>query len=444
MQGFRINRGNSAQTLAARTRSAIFLRGRLWRLAAAACLLAAPGLLYAQEALRQSLAGEAAASAQHRAAQSEGYYNLKMGDLTFRFSSGGGIQYNDNIRLSDNHPEGDLLLTPTLNTQIHYPVSQYNSLDISIGAGYTKYLNHSDLDQFHITPGSGLLYNIYVGDFVINLHERVSITQNGYQNAAANGNGNNASLNNTVGTSVTWDLESVVLQSGYDHVNYIAMGSGVNTPDSASDNVYANAGARLRPELMVGVEAGASSVTYKQSVGGTAEPDTRQWSAGLFGSLQVSDYIRTELHGGYTELKPQSTSTNVSSSSASGMYFGLSVAHRVNRWLDYTFTADRSQNFQSYGQPYTTYNVRWSPNWNVLRKFSLSTPVWWQHGKQFYYYTYSTANAYDQYGAGLNLGRQLTQKLSSSLAYQFVQETSEQGNLNYTVNTISLNFTYQF
>jgi outer membrane protein assembly factor BamA len=126
------------------------------------------------------------------------------------------------------------------------------------------------------------------------------------------------------------------------------------------------------------------------------------------------------------------------------MYFGTSLSHRVNRWLDYTLSADRSQNLQSYGQPYTTYNVRWSPSWNVIRKISLSTPVWWQHGKQYYYATGAGDSAYDQYGVGLNLGRQLTQKLSSALAYQYVQETSDSGGQNYTVNTISLNFTYQF
>jgi outer membrane protein assembly factor BamA len=126
------------------------------------------------------------------------------------------------------------------------------------------------------------------------------------------------------------------------------------------------------------------------------------------------------------------------------MYFGLSVTHRVNQWLDHSFSADRSENLQSYGQPYTTYNVRWSPNWKVFRKISLSTPVWWQHGKQYYFSTGAGDNTYDQFGAGLNLGRQLTQKLSCSLAYQFTQETSNQSDLNYKVNTISLNFTYQF
>ena len=55
-----------------------------------------------------------------------------------------------------------------------------------------------------------------------------------------------------------------------------------------------------------------------------------------------------------------------------------------------------------------------------------------------------TAADYDQFGAGINIGRAITKKLSGALAYQFVRESSGQSGLNYTVNIVSLNFSYQF
>jgi hypothetical protein len=45
---------------------------------------------------------------------------------------------------------------------------------------------------------------------------------------------------------------------------------------------------------------------------------------------------------------------------------------------------------------------------------------------------------------GINLGRQITKKLSGSISYQFVEETSSQAGLNYMVNILGLNFSYQF
>jgi hypothetical protein len=112
----------------------------------------------------------------------------------------------------------------------------------------------------------------------------------------------------------------------------------------------------------------------------------------------------------------------------------------VNRFFNYSLSAGRSIDLYYTGQPYDRYTARWQPNWNFLRKYTISTPLWWEHGTEIYY----QAASYDQYGAGIDIRRQLTQKLSSSISYQFVKETSGQPYLNYTDNIVSLNFSYRF
>jgi hypothetical protein len=418
-------------------------RHRWLLLTMAFCLpLCAPKKICGQEALRQSLAGEEVTRAQQNAAATIGYYNLLLGETALRFSTGLGVQYNDNIHLQNDHPQGDFIFTPNLNTQIHSPLTENNSLDISLGAGYSAYVNNPDLDQFNITPGSGIAFNIFIGDFAINLHDRVSITENGYQNPTVNGNGNNASLVNAAGTDVAWDLNQVVLNAVYNHVNYVSLGSSQSAPNSASDNLSLNAGVRVRPEIIVGVEGGGSQIDYDQSSQNTS-PNTKQWSVGGFGRLQISEYLNAQLDAGYTALTPESTSTNLVTSDTSGFYFDFSLSHRLNQFLNYSLSAGRSQDLQAYGQPYSTYFVRLTPNWNFIKNYQFSTPVWWVQGTQIFNQA-NTSNTYDQYGAGFNIGRPITQKLSSSLSYQFIKETSGQANLNYIVNIISLNFSYQF
>ena len=51
---------------------------------------------------------------------------------------------------------------------------------------------------------------------------------------------------------------------------------------------------------------------------------------------------------------------------------------------------------------------------------------------------------YDQYGPGIALGRQITEKLSSSLSYQVYWRGSNEQDRNYTVNIVSLNLSYAF
>ena len=420
-------------------------RFRNWFLTA--CFLATlAGTLQGQEALRISVAGDLAAAARQQAVSSIGFYNLLLGPTAWRFSSGLGVDFNDNVRL-ESDGESDLILRPSLNAQIHWPVTLKNSVDVSLGVGYSEYLQHSDLSQFFINPGSGLSFDVYAGDFKINLHDRITITENAYENTGVGQNRNLVSLENTLGTSALWDLDKVVSNAGYDHVNYTSLSSGQGQqPDASSENIFVNSGIRVRPELLLGVEAGGTVITYSQSASANtvSVPDAIQWNAGVFGSAKISDYMDVRADVGYTDYIPDSTGTNVVTSDNSGFYLSLSFSHRVNRFLNYTLTAGRSTDLSAYGQAQSYYFVRLTPSLNLFKKYGISTPVWWQRGTRVYNTTAGGAADYEQIGLGLNVSRSLTQKLSAAVGYQFVHETSNQLGLNYTVNIVSLNLSYQF
>jgi predicted porin len=422
-----------------------FKGGRwLWRLTMLICLW---GSLTkdarGQEALRLSLAGEAAAKSRSQAAATIGNYNLLVGSTAWRFSAGLRAEYNDNVRLQSEAPEGDFIFRPNINVQMHRPVTDKNSLDISLAAGYSEYLQHTELNQFFINPGSGISFDIFIGDFAINLHDQISVTENTYENPGVNGNGaNNAQLQNSAGVSATWDLNKAVVTAGYDHANYMSLSSSQQSqPDGSSDNLHLNAGVRVRPEILVGVEAGGGLTSYDQSGSNVVSPDTLQWNAGVFCQAQISEYMSARLDVGYTVLSPQSTaSTNLTVADIADYYFQFSLSHRVNRFLDYTLSAGRSTDFGFYGQAHSHYFARLQPNWNLFRKYQISTPFAWEQGSQ----TYNQAADYEQFSMGINIGRPITKKLSASISYQFIQETSDQASLNYIVNIVGLSFAYQF
>ena len=419
---------------------------RLSAALAGVCLLflaqAAPG----QEALRLSLAGDVVAAQQKQANASLGYYNLLLGPTSWRFSSGLSTEFDDNVRLQQNG-EADLILRPNLNTQLHWPVTEKNSLDLSLGLGYSEYLLHSDLSEFFITPGSGVSFDVYVGDFKINLHDRIDVTENSYENSGTANNQNLVTLQNTVGIGALWDLNQMIVNAGYDHANYVSLSnSRQSQPDSSSENLYINSGVRVRPELLIGLEAGGTVIDYQQhaQTNTLPLPNAVQWSAGAFVSVQISDYMSARLDGGYTRYISDSTSTNLVTQNATGPYFSFSLSHRVNQFLNYTLTAGRSTDLSLFGEVQTYYFVRLNPDWRIFNKYTLSTPVWWQSGTTIYGLANGNNNQYDQFGAGVTLGRTLTEKLSASVGYQFVKETSPLAGLNYTVNIVSLNFSYQF
>jgi len=393
---------------------------------------------HAQEALRQSLAGESAAEANKQAQTTLGYYNLLLGPTTWQFNAGLGVEYNDNVHLSSDDAKGDVIFRPNLNTGMHWPITEQNSLDINLGIGYSAYLLNPDLSQFYINPGSGISFDVYVGDFVINLHDRISITEDAYQNPTAGGSGN-TELENTIGFNTTWDMNKAVMTLGYDHVNYASLGSGSSSrPDGMSENFFFTAGARLRPEIVTGVEAGGSIVNYDQTT--TTSPGAAQWNTGVFGQMQISEYLSARVSGGYTMYMPDAVAGNENIRDQGDFYFQVLLAHNVNKFLDYTLTAGRSIDFQYYGQPYDRYFVRLNPTWKFIRKFSLATPLWWERGTE----VYVNAASYDQYGIGVTVGRQLTEKLSGQVYYRFVKETSELASWNYINNIVGLSLSYRF
>ena len=90
------------------------------------------------------------------------------------------------------------------------------------------------------------------------------------------------------------------------------------------------------------------------------------------------------------------------------------------------------------------YYARFTPSWNPFQKYSISTPLWWQQGTQVYGTKSGGGGNYQQIGLGLTVSRKLTQKLSASLGYRFIEETADQAGLAYTENIVDLNFSYQF
>ena len=57
--------------------------------------------MLAQDAIRPSLAGEAAAEARRQSIDKIPY-NLQLGPIKFRFSATMGVEYNDNINLAED------------------------------------------------------------------------------------------------------------------------------------------------------------------------------------------------------------------------------------------------------------------------------------------------------------------------------------------------------
>jgi hypothetical protein len=379
-----------------------------------------------------SFAGSDAAEARRRASAALDYYNLKLGPTEMRFGTSVGLEYNDNVLLTPHDQLEDFIFHPGVTAQILFQMTEKNALNLNLGMGYSAYVFHPELNRIFISPGSELSFDVYAGDLWLNLHDRFSITENSYQDPTITGTGNYSRLENALGLAASWELNKLILRSGYDHVNYVALSGSNGQPDGHSELISSSAGFKLKPGMIAGLELGAGLVRYMG-----ANPffsDAKQWNAGLFFNTQLSQYIHCRGSLGYTEYLPET------GSDSDDVYVQLEIDHKANEFIDYTLTGGRSISFAFYGGSVDLTHARLITNWNIVRKVAISTSLNYEHGSQ----VGSNGEIFDRYGVGITLSRSITSRLTAALADQFYWRSSNFAGREYDNNILSLNFNYRF
>ncbi len=417
-----------------------------WRRAWPVLVLALASLTAAaQDSLRMSAASAEAARTRSQAATSVDYYNLQLGRSYWSFAARLGMDYDSNVNLSHTHPEYDFILRPAMDVRMLLPVSDKNSLNLSAGAGYSAYVMHSQLRRIYVTPDTAVSFDVYAGDFWINLHDRVSITENSYQDPTVFGAGNYSQLQNAAGIGATWDLNKVIVKLGYDHLTYATLsGNASGRADGQSEVMSLSAGCLVGPGLQVGAELGGERPHYDLAGTNALFTDAWQWSVGAFCEAQPGQYFHVRASAGYTrylpEFKSAAASAAASAGDFSGIYSQLEIRHRLNQYVNYSLSAGRSLNFALFGGTVDLYYAHWNASWKIFRKTSVTTGFDFDHGKQLG----ATAETFTRYGPAISLGRPLTEKLTGNLGYRYYWRDSNLTGRGYTSFIVTSDLSYRF
>jgi hypothetical protein len=391
-----------------------------------------------QDAVRPSLAGEASAEARRQDIERIPY-NLLLGPVRFRFSATMGVEYNDNINLAEVHEQDDVIFRPAINLDAIWPVTTLNTLRLDLGLSYAIYVDHSNANTngVLISPGSQIAFDVFVGDFRINFHDRPSLQQDPIAELALSNVVDYGRFENTAGVSVLWDLNKAVLTLGYDHYNYVSTNSDFDYLNRNAEELAGTLGVNVASNTTVGVESYAVFNYYDQHV----LNDSTDTAVGGFVETQLTSYLKLRAAAGYQWIDFDHNGTVADPHNLSDYYANVLISHRINAAVRQSVSAGHESQLGVNSNYITLNYVRHTVSWNIIRNTLLST--------EFFYEDADDSGGFinehlHRYGGAITIGYQLTPHVTLGLRYQYTQKDSDVAGRDYKQNRVSVDGTYSF
>jgi hypothetical protein len=401
-------------------------------------LVCAPAMVWSQDAVRPSLAGEAAAEARRQDIEHVPY-NLMLGPVKFRFSATFGAEYNDNINLAETNEQDDIILRPQVNLDAIWPITQLNTIRLDLGLGYAWYLDHSNANTngVLISPGSQLAFDIFVGDFRINFHDRPSLQQDPIAQLALSNVVDYGRFENTAGVSVLWDLNKAVLTLGYDHYNYVSTTDDFDYLDRNAEELAATLQIKATSTTGIGVESNAVFTNYDQNI----LNDSTDYAVGGFVETQMTNYLKLRVAGGYQWINFDNGGLVGDTSDLADYYANVLISHQLNATIKQTVAAGHESQLGINSNYIVLNYIRHTVSWNIIRDTLLST--------EFFYEDADESGGFitehlHRYGGAITIGYQLTPHITLGARYQYTQKDSDVALRDYRQNRVSVDGTYSF
>jgi len=404
----------------------------------------------AQDAVRNSIASERAAEAR-KANRTDAYYNLDLDPVKLRFSASLSGEYNDNINQASTNALKDYIVRPAVGVRAFWPVSDRNTLDLNFNFGYEYYVDGTRPSRVLITGDqeSGIFFDVYVGDFLIDLHDKFALMQDPGAEASASGVVSIFRLENTLGTAVTWDLDKLVMDFTYDHFNYIPLDADQKYLDHQSELGTIRASLSLNPAMVAGLEVGGGTTEYSKP----PLSNNRHISVGPFVRYQVSHTIDARASVGYTlywfDAAKFSTNTIFGPSNfpqtdaftQSGFYADVTITHQPTERTSQTLNIGESLSTDINSAPVELFYVRYSVSLAVIQYWTFRPFLTFETGTE---QVATRQEQLERYGAGLSVSRKITDKLTGAVSYLWLKKNSNIPDFDYDQNRLVLDLIYQF
>lgn len=374
---------------------------------------------------RDSLAGEKAAQAL-RESLAEEDYNLRWGPWRFQTEASFAASYSDNVFLSEDDRSDDIILNPEITLGGLWPITDINTLRLSLGVGYEWYLDNTDLnsDAPLVNPDSELVFHVFAGDFHFRLREKFSYQESLFHHTATGGTDRFFNFNdvgkfrrwdNLIGLEAVWDLNDLILRAGYDHENFMPVTSQFDYLERASEWFTTSAAFQIADEIQTGLEAQASLHNFEDET-----VLTDHWRARTGPFLEYTSEMKISLRtgGGYETASFDDGADDSDFDS----YYAYVSARQETRLFTHSLAAGREHLLGDNADNLRLTRLRYAISSPIMEHVDLGGHVSMNFAKEF---GGGFSESFTYYRAGVGIGYQFHKYWRTDLGYDFFLKDSD-------------------
>ncbi len=383
-------------------------------------------------------------------------YNFALGPIRFGIAAGVGLEFNDNINLSDKNREEDFIFRPSLSIDSSWKLSDLNTLHLGVELSYAKYFDHSenDTDGVLISPTSELAFTFEIGAVKVTLRDRGSYQEDTYNVPTLSDVIHYRRAENQAGIELDWALnQSVSLVAGYDHFNLWTFDKEFSADERAVDTFFIKPSYQITPTVKVGVVGAYSAINFHE--------DTRQDGSnvlvGPFIEWKLSEVMSFYVEGGFQDLSFDGSSNFDNDflkgltkeertlfkddEDSSAWYVKFELNHQANDYFSQRLSGSKTSEIGIGSDFYELYHIEYTADWkNFFANTEFSPTLFFEH------YETSGFGGEDanRFGAALGIRYNLTNSITLGLDYRFIWKDSNLENADYYQNLAFLSLYYKF
>ena len=365
-----------------------------------------------------------------------GSHDGSKGTLNFTTSVYGGLEFNDNVDLSDSGNSG-LAVRAGITTAVHYPVSEKNELTFDASLERLTYIaGVSGSEGYNsILPGTATTFTIFAGPVRVRNFLQADLTEDPVASPVINNTSRFGRFNALAGTQIDWDMNKVIWQLTGSVGRQLATESVNSQIDLWRYAVGLRTVFPVGPGTAWGLSTSYAITRYDENI----QNDSTTRSVGTFGRVAISRNMSLEATAGFQTTNYDASGSISDDTDYNGVYGSVGFTHQLRRTLSYTLSA-RHDIDEGYGTNfYRITELSLSTTLKMVNKWDLVGNAGWQWIDES-----DSGEQAKRLNLGLEARRPLGRKVDGSIGVSHVQKFSDQAGKDYTQNRAYFSIRYTF